>query len=69
MRYFVYSKNLDVHGGAALVETLTTSTRAIPEVYGKENQFGVLPALPHLTEVELASKLDRSVFKTCHSST
>jgi len=55
-RQFVYSDNLDVHGGATLVETLTTSTRAVPDSYEKEDRLGGLPFIPHLTEVELASK-------------
>lgn len=55
-RQLVYSDSLNIHGGATLVETLTTSTRAVPNSYGKEDQFGGLPAIPHLTEVELANK-------------
>lgn len=55
-RQVVYSDNLDVHSCIALVETLTTSTKAIPDSYGKEDQCGGLPVIPHLTEIELASK-------------
>lgn len=55
-RQLVYSDNLITHGGAALIETLTTSTRAVPEIYGKENPFGGPFAIPHLNKDELASR-------------
>lgn len=54
-RHLVCSDCSDAQGGTALVETLTTSTRAVPEIYGK-GQFGKPSAIPHLTDVELASK-------------
>ena len=41
-RQLVYSCDLDVHGDVTLVETLTTSIKAV--------------AIPHLTEIKLASK-------------
>lgn len=55
-RHLFYSDYLDAQCGAALVETLNTSTRAVPEMYGKEGQLGESSAIPHLTEVKLASK-------------
>lgn len=40
-RHLVYSNNLDVNTCVTLVETLTTSTKAIPDSYGKEDQCGI----------------------------
>lgn len=40
----------------ALVETLATSFCAIPECYEQEEQFGGLPAIPHLSEAQIAEK-------------
>lgn len=39
-----------------LVETLAASLGAIPDSYEQEEQFGGLPTIPHLSEVEIAAK-------------
>lgn len=39
-----------------LVETLTASPKAVPDSYEQEGQFGGLPTIPHLSEVEIAAK-------------
>ncbi|XP_077385347.1 uncharacterized protein LOC144023586 [Festucalex cinctus] len=56
-RQLVYSVNpAEDEDGIALVESFAISTSAVSDSYGQENQLEGLPAIPHLTEKELADK-------------